>query len=222
MRVSPRSSAFSAIRAWSTWLALERLEADVRDLRGELEELQNSSESGRSQQRDLYADLDKRLQTLEGARRPLRPPAPPASRRQAPPGPIRALRRRVRAAEGRPLRRGDHRASAVSGRFPESTLADNAQYWLGEAYYVTRTSSPPSRPSARSLTAGRIRASAGCAAEARLRRYEQKHWTHAREALLQVTRDPPTPPRRSRRAPRPHARKATSACSLSPSIPSPF
>ena len=46
---------------------LESLQADVRSLRGDLEQLQHSSESGRSQQRDLYADLDKRLQTLEGA-----------------------------------------------------------------------------------------------------------------------------------------------------------
>ncbi len=60
---------------------LESLQADVRSLRGDLEQLQHSSESGRSQQRDLYADLDKRLQTLEGQLRPRLPPAPQPSQR---------------------------------------------------------------------------------------------------------------------------------------------
>src|SRR3984885_15103669 len=44
---------------------LDGLEAQLRQLRGELEELQNSNDMLRKQQRDLYADLDRRLSALQ-------------------------------------------------------------------------------------------------------------------------------------------------------------
>src|ERR1700691_1949316 len=40
---------------------LDAIEAQMRQLRGELEELQNGNDMLRKQQRDLYADLDRRL-----------------------------------------------------------------------------------------------------------------------------------------------------------------
>src|ERR1700685_1151043 len=40
---------------------LDAIEAQMRVLRGELEELQNANDTLRKQQRDLYADLDRRL-----------------------------------------------------------------------------------------------------------------------------------------------------------------
>src|SRR5260221_3546154 len=45
---------------------LDTLEAQLREQRGDVEVLQNGSESARKQQRDLYADLDKRIAALEG------------------------------------------------------------------------------------------------------------------------------------------------------------
>src|SRR5262245_30574670 len=39
---------------------LDAAQADLRTLRGRVEELENASEALRKQQRDLYADLDKR------------------------------------------------------------------------------------------------------------------------------------------------------------------
>src|SRR5450631_4033007 len=44
---------------------LDAIEAQMRQLRGELEELQNSNDLLRKQQRDLYADLDRRLTALQ-------------------------------------------------------------------------------------------------------------------------------------------------------------
>ena len=44
---------------------LDTLEAQLREQRGNVEVLQNGSESARKQQRDLYADLDKRIAALE-------------------------------------------------------------------------------------------------------------------------------------------------------------
>src|SRR5882672_10260970 len=45
---------------------LDTLEAQLREQRGNVEVLQNGSESERRQQRDLYSDLDKRIAVLEG------------------------------------------------------------------------------------------------------------------------------------------------------------
>src|SRR3984957_16733808 len=40
---------------------LDSVQADVRTLRGQVDELQNGADTLRKQQRDLYADLDRRL-----------------------------------------------------------------------------------------------------------------------------------------------------------------
>ena len=40
---------------------LDAVQADVRTLRGQVEQLQNGSDVLRKQQRDLYTDLDRRL-----------------------------------------------------------------------------------------------------------------------------------------------------------------
>src|SRR5579863_5065098 len=43
---------------------IDVLEAQMREMRGTIDELQNSNETLRKQQRDLYADLDRRLKGL--------------------------------------------------------------------------------------------------------------------------------------------------------------
>src|SRR5882724_213176 len=45
---------------------LDSVQADVRQLRGRIEELENGTEAMRKQQRDLYSDLDKRITVLQG------------------------------------------------------------------------------------------------------------------------------------------------------------
>ncbi len=44
---------------------LDALQADVRTIRGEVELLQNETEGGKTQSRNLYGDLEKRLAALE-------------------------------------------------------------------------------------------------------------------------------------------------------------
>src|SRR4051812_20646343 len=46
---------------------LDAAQADVRSLRGRIEVLENSNEALRKQQRELYADLDKRLAAASAA-----------------------------------------------------------------------------------------------------------------------------------------------------------
>src|SRR6201996_7049935 len=45
---------------------LDQVQADVRQLRGRVEELEYNSEAMHKQQRDLYSDLDKRIAALGG------------------------------------------------------------------------------------------------------------------------------------------------------------
>src|ERR1700761_3802470 len=49
---------------------LDQVQADVRQLRGRVEELEYNSEAMHKQQRDLYSDLDKRIAALGGGSRP--------------------------------------------------------------------------------------------------------------------------------------------------------
>ena len=44
---------------------LDALEAQLREQRGNVEVLQNSGESARKSERDLYSDVDKRISALE-------------------------------------------------------------------------------------------------------------------------------------------------------------
>jgi tol-pal system protein YbgF len=119
---------------------LDALEAEVRSLRGATEELQNGSEGVRRQQRDLYADLDRRLTQLEQSLRGAGG-TPPGGAGPAAGGAAAA----DQDAYGRAfetLKGGDYAAAIAQLRdfmqaYPQSGLLDNAQYWLGEAYYVT-------------------------------------------------------------------------------------
>jgi tol-pal system protein YbgF len=176
---------------------VDTLEADARTLRGEVEELQNANESLRKQQRDLYADLDKRLAAVENGTRAARAAAAGApqlsvevpgsvtspgggadasagsmsagteasagSAGAASPSPASALSVAVASAastagagvgaspaeqsaysQAFDLLKASNYPAAVTAfkgflaSYPLSELASNAQYWLGETYYVTR------------------------------------------------------------------------------------
>ena len=96
---------------------IDALQADLRTIRGEVELLQNQSEGGKTQTRNLYGDLEKRLAALEtlggvgACRRRRRGAAAGAAWRGASasrPATTPALTRCKR----RQLRQGDRRRSA--------------------------------------------------------------------------------------------------------------
>jgi tol-pal system protein YbgF len=124
---------------------IDVLEAQMREMRGTIDELQNSNEMLRKQQRDLYADLDRRLKALGPGSAGL-VPLPPAGPGAATGGVILPVGADDQAAYNRAfdaLKASDYNGAITQFRdflrqYPKSALADNAQYWLGEGYYVTR------------------------------------------------------------------------------------
>ncbi len=121
---------------------IDRLQADLRAIRGEVELLQNQTEGGKNQTRNLYGDLDRRIAALEtlggvGSGSASTPGSAPSAAGSAQ-GEQGAYDEAFNA-----LKSSDY-PKAISGfkgfvaSYPDSPLASNAQYWLGEAYYVTR------------------------------------------------------------------------------------
>jgi tol-pal system protein YbgF len=118
---------------------LDAIEAQMRQLRGELEEVQNSNDMLRKQQRDLYADLDRRLSALQsGAKGAAGSGDGAGGGAGADSGGEQAAYTHAFDA----LKTTDYASAIARFRdflrsYPQSQLAGNAQYWLGEAYYVT-------------------------------------------------------------------------------------
>ena len=129
---------------------LERLRTETAALRGELETLRFETENSDSRQRELYVDLDRRINGLESAPRAFSPPTigapggPAADPPDVPPAvasrPAGSDQQNYEAAldliEGRKYDEANRAFTAFLASFPTSPLADNAQYWLAETYYV--------------------------------------------------------------------------------------
>lgn len=148
---------------------LDQVQADVRQLRGRLEELEYNTEAMKKRNLDLYNDLDKRVAALgggsggsaggagsaaaggaagsaasvaggaSGSSGSATPPSGAAGT-DAPGG--TSEEQTVYAQSFDALKAGSY-SVAITGfkdflsSYPSSPLAENAQYWLGEAYYVT-------------------------------------------------------------------------------------
>ena len=126
---------------------IDRLQGEVRNLRGDVELLQNQSEGGKAQSRSLYGDLEKRIAALETLGGVATPGAvsgvgsgsalPPAG--TATSGGEQAMYDSAfNALKGAEYPKAIANFRSFLTAYPSSPLASNAQYWLGEAFYVTR------------------------------------------------------------------------------------
>ena len=120
------------------------LERRVDELQGGAETLEHDAATTAERQRDLYADLDARIQQLEsglqarsvsvldgGELSPGQLPVPGGSDRDNYQAAFELLKEQ----------RYEQAAMAFKQflvAYPDSDLADNAQYWLAESYYVTQ------------------------------------------------------------------------------------
>jgi tol-pal system protein YbgF len=112
------------------------------EIQGRIEELEHNSETTADRQRQLYADLDARIQELEsavqarsvldgGTLAPGQLPVPGGSDRDNYQAAFELLKEQ----------RYEPAAMAFQQflvTYPDSELADNAQYWLAESHYVTQ------------------------------------------------------------------------------------
>lgn len=168
--------------------SVEELKAEVRDLRGQLEQQQHAVSQMTDRQRELYLDVDRRLERVEaggaaigataavGAASSGPGTAPPAgtgtgtggsaagsssgsgsgaaavgvasagaatqaATAQASADPVKEQQAYQTAFNLLKAGRYDQAAKAFQkflAEYPSGKFSDNAQYWLGESYYVTR------------------------------------------------------------------------------------
>ncbi len=185
---------------------VDRLQVQSQELRGEVETFRYQADNGTDRQRRLYLDIDSRLQTLELSQAQATNPPPDAltdleTEESVP------LVSRPRALAGSDqdnyqlafdlLRNGRYVESAQAfdqflAIFPSSPLADNAQYWLAETYYVQRqfTTALPtfqavidSYPDSSKLPDALLKIG--------FCHYELRQWNAARVALERVAREFP-------------------------------
>jgi tol-pal system protein YbgF len=113
------------------------LRAEVRDLRGKIDQLEQENRRLTRQQHDLYASLDKRLQALARSRAAS---APPPEGSAALPG-VSAAEEKLYGLAFNALKAGHYTHAAKDfqqfvTKYPNSPLEPDAQYWLGEAQFV--------------------------------------------------------------------------------------
>jgi len=186
------------------------LQREVQQLRGDIEVQTHSMEGLQKRQRDLYLDIDRRLHRLEVGGAQGQPatgaPAVPGAGGVTPSVPAAAAPTAPAAAPA--LKPADQRKDydhaleqlkegryseasaafqAFLKKYPGSSYADNAQYWLGEVHYVTRKFQSALKEFGKVVN---DYPGSSKVADAKLKmgyiQYELKDWAGARDWLQQV------------------------------------
>lgn len=129
---------------------IEKMREEMRGLRGQIEVLNNNIEGVSKRQRDMYVDLDQRLRRFEqpGAAIPAAGAAAPATAAAEAPKAGAAATVSVDENESYERAQGQRRIGNYQGaitafqafvaKYPKSTLAPRAQYWIGDSYFNMR------------------------------------------------------------------------------------
>jgi len=159
-RVSQLEKRLSGGTLMEMFNRMEQLQAEVLKLRGEMEELSHKLDEAQKQQRDMYTDLDQRMQQLTAGGTAATPQMPAeqsapsdadaaaSAESEAPqaPAPAAADSGNRQAAYQKAfdtLKEGKYPEAIKAFKsfiasYPTGEYADNAHYWLAEAYYVSR------------------------------------------------------------------------------------
>jgi tol-pal system protein YbgF len=121
---------------------IDALQGELRSMRGDVELLQNQSEGGKAQNRSV-GDLERRVAALEtlggvGAVPPSGGAAGSAVPAAGAAGEQASYDAAFNALKGGDYKRAIEGFAGFVATYPQSPLASNAQYWLGEAHYVNR------------------------------------------------------------------------------------
>ncbi len=186
----------------------ESMRTDLRAMHNDIDVLTNSLEASRKQQRDLYADLDRRLKNVEshGAAGAGAAASGSGDSGSAAPGAAGgslaggADDKEAYQAAFTLLKDGQYDRAITAFQkflvsFPDSPLADNGVYWLGEAYYVNK--SFPEAQAAFERVLGKYPQSRK-RPDAMLKigycQYELKEWDLSRKTLSQLAAQFPDTP----------------------------
>ena len=169
---------------------LEAAQAELRRLRGDLEETQHQAKTARDQQHDLYADLDKRIAAIEARLQTGQTAGGAVAGNDHDAYQVALDKLKMKDYPGAEKALRDFVAS-----YPQSPLGDNALYWLGETYYVERRYGDAldafqrmirEHPESRKVPDALLKA--GYA------QYEQKRYRESRELLARVLQSYPGSP----------------------------
>lgn len=192
---------------------LDQIRMELAEIREMAENQEHQLEMIKQRQRNLYQDMDRRMHDMEAgsprkrnvSTRPS-PIAPPGSASPIAPPTVAVVK--VPAAMGNSsgdkdgkqaysqsfnlLKEGRYQQAVVDfsgflSNYPESKFAGNAQYWLGEANYVSREYKTALKEFQKVLTqypdSGKVQ---GAALKIGYTYYEMKDWDSSKAALQKV------------------------------------
>jgi tol-pal system protein YbgF len=121
---------------------IQRQAEENARLRGQIETLNYELETAKKRQQDFYLDLDTRLRKFEGQANAAAAVDPANGANSKPAGDPAKESQEYEAALNQ-FKGGKYKEAAVSfgafvQKYPDSSLAPNAQYWLGNAWYAQR------------------------------------------------------------------------------------
>ncbi|MDH5665054.1 MAG: tol-pal system protein YbgF [Nitrosopumilus sp.] len=136
-------------------LQVEQMQNELRHLRGEIESQRHDVDSMKKRQRDLYLDIDRRLRqqetgstaSIEPRQKEITAPVESSKSYDTNSGNVSDNLTANEQVDYQNalgvLKEGRYPQSiaafnAFLKKYPQSLYAANAQYWIGEAYYVSR------------------------------------------------------------------------------------
>jgi tol-pal system protein YbgF len=159
---------------------------ELRGLRGQLEQNQHAQDTLRNQQREFYADLDKRIQAIESRAATVAASATGAASSAGEDDNAAYKKAFDLLKDGKYAESGAAFTQFLTA-YPQSQLLDNAHYWLGEAHYVGKEFPAALRsfktvvekfPDSRKLPDAWLKIG--------FCQYELKNWKESRDALNRV------------------------------------
>lgn len=179
---------------------MQSLREEISALREQTEQQEYELESMKQRQRNLYLDMDRRINNVEAGSRnqtnfvaPVPPPNISTPKTTIPV--VVAGDNNGQAAYSKAfglLKEGQYKQSisafeSFKASYPNSKYADNAQYWLGEANYVSRDYKK-ALTAFQQLVAQYPQSSKNSGARLKIGYvyFELKNWSAAHDALQQV------------------------------------
>jgi tol-pal system protein YbgF len=119
---------------------IQRQAEEIARLRGQIETLNYELETAKKRQQDFYLDLDTRLRKFEtpAAANAADPAAAPAKPSADPAKEAQEYEAALNQFKGGKYKEAAGGFAAFVQKYPDSSLAPNAQYWLGNAWYAQR------------------------------------------------------------------------------------